>query len=71
MKYTPDQLLVTGKSGVFELLSVTRKPICHDGIVIAVAYTAVVKETDRSKSAALGLTPLQAVQRAVEKLNAT
>jgi len=69
MKYTPDQLLVTGKSGVFELLSLSRQPCVEDGLVVAVAYTALVAETDRLKATALGLTPLQAVQRAVAKLH--
>lgn len=65
--YSHDQLLVTGKSGVYTLRNLERTVINQDELDLITVFTAEVYEDRHGTYSALGLTPLQAVQRAVEK----
>jgi hypothetical protein len=68
----PQQLLSTGKSGDYRLGTITSDLIENDGIPIAEVFYACViyldKKTIRYSAHKLGMTPLQAVSRAVESV---
>ena len=64
-------LIRRGENDNFELINLRRQDAMHDGIVIGHYYEAVIyRHTGNSESAA-GVTPYQAVQRALSKAGVT
>lgn len=73
MPYTREQLLTTGKSGPFTLCNIERDITVVDSLTVGEIYWAVVREDGPGKitkhsSRTAGVTPLQAIERAVERL---
>jgi hypothetical protein len=66
------RLIRKGCTDEFELLNLLRQNATHDDIVIGHYYEAVIlRLNDSSSEAAAGVTPLQAVQRALSKSGVT
>jgi hypothetical protein len=65
-------LLVKGRNNEFELLDIKRTYSEVDGLTIGIYYTVLIKAFDKGfKKDAAGVTPEQAVHRALEKHGVT
>jgi hypothetical protein len=66
------RLIRRGYTDEFELINLLRQNATHDDIVIGHYYEAIVLRLNNSASeTAAGVTPLQAVQRALSKSGVT
>lgn len=63
-------LLKKGKNNEFELLDLKRQYTDVDGLAVGIYYQVLIKGTQWKKDAA-GVTPLQAVERCLEKHGVT
>lgn len=63
-------LLKKGKNDEFEILDLKRQYTDVDGLAIGMYYTILIKSKDWKKDAA-GVTPLQAVERCLQKHGVT
>ena len=65
-------LIRRGANDDFELLHLLRQEATHDDLVIGHYYEAVIlRSSDAYSQSAAGVTPLQAVQRALSKSGVT
>jgi hypothetical protein len=65
-------LIRRGATDDFELLHLLRQNATHDDLVIGHYYEAVIlRSSDAHSQSAAGVTPLQAVQRALSKSGVT
>jgi hypothetical protein len=64
-------LIRRGENDDFELINLHRQDAMHDGIVIGHYYEAVVNQLTGNSESAAGVTPYQAVQRALSKAGVT
>ena len=65
-------LIRRGENDDFELINLIRQDATHDGITVGHYYEAIVLRTsDAASESAAGVTPYQAVQRALSKSGVT
>jgi hypothetical protein len=64
-------LIRRGENNDFELINLRRQDAMHDGITIGHYYEAVINRLNASSESAAGVTPYQAVQRALTKCGVT
>jgi hypothetical protein len=65
-------LIRHGENDTFELINLIRQDATHDDVVIGHYYEAIVLRTsDAASESAAGVTPYQAVQRALSKSGVT
>jgi len=61
-------LIRHGENDAFELINLIRQDATHDDVVIGHYYEAIVyRRNDAASESAAGVTPYQAVQRALTK----
>jgi hypothetical protein len=64
-------LLRKGTNDSFELVRLSREPVLHDGIRLGHYYDATVHRHNSNTETASGVTPMQAIQRALGKAGIT
>lgn len=64
-------LIRRGENDHFELINLRRQDAMHDGITIGHYYEAVINRFTGNSESAAGVTPYQAVQRALGKAGVT
>lgn len=64
-------LLRKGSTDDFEVIKLLRQDAIHDGIVIGHYYDATIFRTNSNTETASGVTPTQAIQRALIKAGVT
>jgi hypothetical protein len=66
------RLLRRGRNDNFELINLLRQNATHDDIIIGHYYEAIIlRLNDSASETAAGVTPLQAIQRALSKSGVT
>jgi hypothetical protein len=64
-------LLRKGSNDAFEITNLTRQQALHDGIIIGFYYDCTIQRRNSNSQTASGVTPMQAIQRALEKVGVT